>query len=103
MKDLILAELQRHIGAANGITAEALSHVIDAPERRLRQLVSELREEGVAICARPETGYFIAATPEELEECCAFLRSRAMHSLMLESRLRKIPLPDLLGQLRIRT
>jgi biotin operon repressor len=103
MRHTLLAELQRHLGAENGISAEALAHVIDAPERRVRQLVSELREEGIAICAHPSSGYFIAETPEELEDCCAFLRSRALHSLMLESKLRKVPLVDLLGQLRLQT
>lgn len=103
MKHALLAELQRHIGASAGITAEALSHVLDVPERRVRQLVSDLREEGLAICAHPSSGYFIAETAEELEDCCAFLRSRALHSLMLESKLRKVPLVDLLGQLRLQT
>ncbi|MBI2801275.1 MAG: hypothetical protein HYX63_13520 [Gammaproteobacteria bacterium] len=103
MKHRLLAELQRHIGAAHGVSAEALAHVVDAPERKVRQLVSQLREEGYAVCAHPANGYFIAATAEELEGCCAFLRSRALHSLMLESKLRKVPLADLLGQLRLQT
>ena len=103
MKHAILAEMQRHIGAASGISAEALSHLLDVPERRVRHLVSDLRTEGYAICAHPSSGYFIAATAEELEDCCAFLRSRALHSLMLESKLRNMPLVDLLGQLRLQT
>jgi len=66
-------------------------------------MVSDLRDEGLAVCGTPRHGYYIAATPEELEETCAFIRKRAMHSLCLESRLRKIPLPDLLGQLHVPT
>jgi biotin operon repressor len=102
-KQTLIAELQRHIGAARGISVEALAHVLDVNERQVRHLVSESREEGVAICAHPQHGYFIAETAEELEDCCAFLRGRALHSLRLEARLRKISLVDLLGQLRLQT
>lgn len=106
----VIAVLSRHIGQANGRKVEQLVTEItgellpsEAAERRVRRLVSELREEGFAICAHPRTGYFIAATPDELEDCCRFLRSRALHSLTLESKLRNIPLPELLGQLRLPT
>lgn len=106
----VLEALSRHVGKANGVRIDRLVAEItglllpsEGNERKVREIVSELREQGVAICARPETGYFIAETPEELEESCQFLRSRAMHSLTLESKLRKIPLPELLGQLRLET
>jgi hypothetical protein len=104
-----LNALGRHIGRAQGVKASHLVREIrggfddDFTERRLRNYISELREDGIAVCGHPSTGYFIAATSEELEESCQFLRSRAMHSLVLESRLRKIPLPDLIGQLRLPT
>jgi hypothetical protein len=109
-RDTVLAALRRHIGQANGITAPDLVREITedllceaAGERLLRSCVSELRAEGVAICAHPAHGYFIAQTSEEVELCCRFLRSRAMHSLVLESRLRRISLPDLIGQLKLPT
>jgi len=95
--------LAAHIGRANGVTAEALARVLDIPPRAVRLLVTELRDEGTAVCGHPATGYFIAATPEEIEATCRFLRGRAMKSLALESRLRNIPLPDLLGQLTLKT
>lgn len=99
----VAAALQRHIGATNGIRADDLAAELHVPVRHLRDLITALREEGTAICGKPETGYYIAANAEELEETCQFLRSRAMHSLHLEARLRRIPLPDLLGQLKLRT
>jgi len=95
--------LQLHIGKDGGITAAAIAVVLGCNERQVRLMVTELRKDGVAVCGHPMSGYFIAATPEELEETCAFLRSRAMHSLVLESKLRHVPLPDLLGQLRLKT
>ena len=99
----LLAALSRHQGADNGIAAEVLARDLACDARHVRSLVSELRLEGVALCGHPKTGYYIAATPEELERTCAFLRSRAMHSLVLESKLRHVPLPELLGQLRLKT
>lgn len=109
-RDQVLAALARHVGQARGVRIDRLVAEItgcllrsDGHERKVRELVSDLREQGVAICARPETGYFIAETAEELEESCRFLRARAMHSLVLESKLRKITLPELLGQLRLET
>ena len=98
-----LAILQRHVGRLNGVTAAVLALDLDINERQVRHFVSELRLEGIAICGHPKTGYFIAANGEELEMCCAFLRSRAMHSLVLESRMRKLTLGELLGQLRLHT
>lgn len=95
--------LARHIGKANGATASALSAALGVTTRAVRHLVTELREDGTAVCGTPRDGYFIAANAEELERTLAFLRSRAMHSLTLESRLRRMPLADLVGQLRLKT
>ena len=93
----------RHIGHERGITARAIAEQLGCTDRLVRELVTELRLDGTAVCGRPETGYFIAATAEELEETCEFLRARAMHSLVLESRMRHVPLVDLFGQLRLPT
>ena len=99
----LLTVLSRHIGRGNGIGVKALATQLDTTERHVRTLTSELREDGHAVCGTPQDGYYIAATPEELQSTCEFLRSRAMHSLTLESRLRRIPLTDLLGQLHLPT
>lgn len=101
--DTVLAALGCHIGAENGITAERLARQIGISTRELRKCISELREQGVAVCGTPRFGYFVARTEEELEDSCAFLRRRALHSLALEARLRKITLPDLIGQMKLRT
>lgn len=101
--DHLLATLQRHIGAALGITAEQLAAAHDCEARHIRSLISALRLDGHAVCGHPRTGYYLAATESELEQTCQFLRARALHSLTLESRLRNTTLPDLLGQLRLDT
>lgn len=95
--------LSRHIGSENGITAQAVADLIEVPPRQVRLLVTDLRLDGVAVCGTPREGYYIARDAEELEATCAFLRARALHSLLLESRLRKLPLPDLIGQLKLPT
>ena len=93
--------LSRHQGAANGVGAAALAHTYGVPERLIRQLVTNLRQEGMAICAHPTTGYFIPTTPQELSESCEFLEHRALKSLHLVSRMKNVSLPTLLGQLAL--
>ena len=97
------AALFLHTGKASGIKAADLAKQLDCDPRQVRLLVTELRLEGRAVCGHPKTGYFIAATPEEVEETCAYLRTRALHSLALESKLRHVPLTELLGQMRLKT
>jgi len=99
----VLAALAIRPGKINGITGADLAQILELRKREIRHAISELRMEGIAVCGHPKTGYFIAANPEELEETCAFLRDRALHSLTLESKLRHVPLPELLGQLRLKT
>jgi biotin operon repressor len=95
--------LERHIGRGRGITAADLAMLLGCAERIVRELITELRLEGVAVCGHPSSGYFIAATREELEESIAFLKNRALHSLQLASRMSGMPLADLLGQLHLPT
>ena len=103
-KALLLQVLAtHHTGAARGVGAALLAARLHISERMLRVLISEARDEGIAIAATPATGYYIAETAEELQQCCAFLRSRAMHSLHIEAQLRRQPLADLLGQLHLPT
>lgn len=106
----VLTELQCHIGQENGIHVRELVQRItgdlctsDLLERRIRQIVTDLRMDGAHICGHPGSGYFMADSPEELEHTLKFLRSRAMSSLLLESRMRQISMPDLLGQLHLPT
>jgi len=99
----LLAAMVHHCGEGNGISVDALAKHLDVHERRVRHLVTECRQDGIAICGHPATGYFIARTSEELERSIDFLKDRALHSLKLASTLSKIPLPDLIGQLHLKT
>jgi hypothetical protein len=106
----VLTELQHHIGKENGIHVRELVQRItgqlamsEALERKVRQIVTDLRMEGAHICGHPASGYFIAANPAELEETLQFLRSRSLTTLTLESRMRRVSMPDLLGQIHLPT
>src|SRR5574337_1633685 len=101
-KTKLLNALARHQGHERGISAAKLAAELEVPPRRLRLLISRCRDEdGVAICGHPRTGYYMAVTPRELAQSCAFLEHRALHSLRLLSRMKAVSLPDLLGQLKI--
>ena len=102
-KHSVLAVLYRHIGADKAIGVAQLSKQVGISPRCIRRLITELRMEGNAICGHPSTGYYVAETADELEQTCAFLKHRALHSLTLASRLSNVPLPDLLGQLHLTT
>lgn len=96
-----------HRGRENGIHAKHLAGKLgldgDHGLRMLRKAISDLRTNGIPIAGMPETGYFIAATAEELDSfCIQFLESRAMHSLKVAARLRQLPLPVLAGQLLLK-
>lgn len=100
---LIQYMASRHRGVANGINAARLAAALDISPRRLRHLVSAARELGCALCGQPRTGYYIATTAEELQQASAWLESRAMHSLRLLAQMRRVSLPELLGQLQLPT
>lgn len=85
-------------GSRNGMRGDLLAFALQLKPRDLRAVISELRERGEPVCGTPETGYFFASTADELRSTCAFLRSRAMHSLKREARMMKLSLPALLEQ-----
>jgi hypothetical protein len=43
----------------------------------------------------------VAETPAELADACLFLERRALHSLRLLARMRRVSMPTLLGQLSL--
>jgi biotin operon repressor len=98
----LLNHLARHQGVANGIAADRLAALLGVPPRQLRKLISEAREDGIAICGKPSSGYFMPTTPQELQQTCDFLEHRAMHSLRKLSRMKRVALPVLMGQLLLK-
>lgn len=72
-------------------------------ERQVRKIIESLRMKGHHICAHPSTGYYLAASPEELDRTCLFLHERAMTSLKQVAAMKRVSLPDLRGQLNLPT
>ncbi len=108
-KDSLLAALAAHVGQANGVHARDLARALVGPhagagaERKLRQVITDLRLEGHHICGTPETGYYLAANAEELNRTCSFLYDRCMAGLTQIARMKQVSLPDLRGQLQLPT
>lgn len=108
--DHVLAALSRHIGSARGVGVRrlasevtGLAHPSAADERAVRAAIVELRRAGHHVCAHPSTGYYIAETEDELVRTCNYLYDRAMCSLEQVAAMRRVSLPDLRGQLRLKT
>lgn len=99
----LMAAMVIHCGKRSGISCKQLAQQLNVPDRTIRHLVTECREDGIAICGHPTTGYFVAQNATEMQETLDFLKDRALHSLKLASTLSKIPMADLIGQLHLRT
>lgn len=102
----VLDALRARLGEQNGITARALVIEIThrespADERRLRSIVEQLRSDGHRICAHPESGYFVAASDDELQRTLDFLYRRAATSFRQIAAMNRVSMPDLRGQLGI--
>jgi biotin operon repressor len=99
----LLAVMARHIGAQHGVSAEQLARALNTSARHIRTLVTELRMDGEHVCVTPGEGYFMAETDADVTATCEFLKSRALKSLLLASRMTKVSIPDLVGQLKLPT
>lgn len=105
--------LAQRIGAADpwiGM-AELYKAVFQRPaphaindSRELRHLVTKMRRDGIPIISsdrRDRGGYKLADSPEELEAFCQRFRRRGLASLSVEAAIRRLALPELLGQLAL--
>jgi predicted DNA-binding transcriptional regulator YafY len=94
----LVNRMAQHLGRNKGINADALALALQISPRRLRRLISQTRLQGVAICGKPATGYYMPETADELAEACNFLMRRALHSLKLMELMRTTAMPTLAGQ-----
>jgi len=108
----LLSEMVNHIGQHNAIgMGELFEAVIDEDwqhrindTRKLRFLITALRAEGIPICSisnRNGGGYYLAAAGSELIAYLRRAERRALKILMRNARIKKISLPNYLGQLRL--
>lgn len=92
-------------GKGNGIHMRDLAAQLyglyagDHEQRKTREMIVELRDEGHPICGTPDTGYFLAATTAELDETCEFLLSRVQTTVHQIAKMKHCAVPNLRGQL----
>lgn len=85
------------------MTGENVIYETITSTRKLRHIINHLKwRHGIPIMSC-STGYYMVREPEELAECCAFFRKRAMTELYNESVLKKISLAELMGQMVLDT
>ena len=105
-------ELSKHVGAEKALDmGDLYSRVFGEPythkinhTRRLRTIVTALRKKGAPIASTSSKnggGYYIVRAGSELDVYCGRLRTAALRKLFMESQLRNISMPELLGQMQL--
>ncbi|MFA5754255.1 MAG: hypothetical protein WC905_02810 [Patescibacteria group bacterium] len=111
-RNKVMAALNQHIGKANAIgMPELYETVFGVPwsdtinsTRNLRKLVTAMRDDGFAICSstsREGGGYYQPAAGSEMIDYLRKTERRALCILKRNSQMKKISLPDYLGQLKL--
>lgn len=111
-KSRLLAMLTGHIGGHNAIGMAALFEAVYGEPwknkindtRRLRYLITGMRNEGVPICSSSDKtagGYYLAAAGSELTDYTRRAEMQALKMLMRNAMIKKISLPEYMGQLRL--
>jgi hypothetical protein len=111
-KAKLLAELTKHIGESNAIgMGELYEIVFERPwknrindTRKLRTLITSLRADGIAICSSFDAGnggYYLASEGSEINDYLKCFETRALKALERVSKIKKITLPEYLGQIRL--
>jgi len=112
LKGRILRVLTSHVGREKAVGMgelyervfhQAYQHRINST-RALRVLITELREEGVAIASTASMsggGYYLLAAGSELVEYLDREKARALRILGRVATMKKVALPDLLNQMHL--
>ena len=104
--------LSRHVGEEKAIDmGELYERVFEEPyshkinhTRALRKLITKLRHKGVpigSVSKKNAGGYYLVRAGSELDAYCSRLRRRALNALVMEAKLRKLAMPELLGQMQM--
>jgi hypothetical protein len=112
LRTRLFFELIKHIGEKNAIGMAELYEIVFMKKwsnrindtRALRHLITSLRNEGVAICSvsdRSGGGYYLASAGSEINDYLRRLERRALKILARISKIKKVTLPEYLGQMRL--
>ena len=108
----LLKVMARHVGRGRAVgMGELYEQVYEKvydqrinDTRDLRKLITRLRGEGTPICSLSSTGgggYYLASAGSELDDYCKRLRKKALKGLTQEAILRRLTLPELVGQIAL--
>ena len=111
-RNKLLAQLTGHIGGHNAISMAALFEAVYGEPwknkindtRRLRALITKMRNEGVPICSATHSnagGYYLASAGSELMDYTRRAERSALGILARNAKIKKISLPDYMGQLKL--
>lgn len=112
-KARLLEALLDHMGKENAVGMDALyTQVFNEPvahkindTKKIRKLVTAVRSQGRAIastCANNSGGYYLPRAGSELDEYCKRMLHRpALRKLAMEAKIRKMSLPELIGQMSL--
>ncbi|HPP07167.1 MAG TPA: hypothetical protein PLW88_07320 [Syntrophorhabdaceae bacterium] len=109
----LLTVLTMHVGETNAIPMSELYERVFEEKwhnkindtRKVRLLINRMRSEGVAICSTTDQehgGYYLASAGSEVNDYLRRLERRALKILWRISKIKKVSLPELLGQMRLR-
>lgn len=112
IKTKLLSVLVRHVGRTNAIGMGELFEAVFNKRwnnkvndtRLIRSLITELRREGLPICSTMDSdggGYYIAAAGSELNDYLRRMERRALLILERNARIKRVSLPEYLGQMRL--
>lgn len=108
MKGKVLQELSQCVGREKAIDAGDLFERVFGEKwtnkisdtRPLRYLIRDLRKGGAPIGSCSQ-GYYLLRSDTELADYCRRVERNALGRLMLVSKIKKISLPQLLGQMQL--
>lgn len=111
-RNKVMTILNQHIGSVNAVSmTELYEAVFERPwsekinsTRALRHLITAMRDDGMAICSissKDGGGYYQPAAGSEMLDYLRKMERRALCILKRNSRMKKISLPEYLGQLKL--
>ncbi len=108
----LMETLSEHVGKENAIGMDELYERVFGKKvrhkindtRDLRKLITTQRLKGIPIgstSSQTGGGYYLVRAGSELEEYCSRILSSSRRGLLLVSRLKKLALPKIVGQLEM--
>jgi hypothetical protein len=112
-KGRLMEALFDHVGREHAVGMDVLYEAVygnKVPQKindtkPLRKLITALRKQGKAIastCSSNGGGYYIPRAGSELDDYCrCMLHMPALRKLAMEAKIRKVSLPELIGQMSL--